>query len=119
MAKALDARKAEEINGEIIPELFPDVLAQRIELVLKYKPVIQEQARRNESAGGGDKVRQEAKAGLVNLPNPVVEPVHTRDTLANLAGVSSRTFANAAVDGFNTDRCRAVIWWHGAAYGNV
>lgn len=78
--------------------------AQRIELVLKYKPMIQEQAQQNKViAGQLFHEGSNKEEVLANSPKPLSEPVHTRDVLANLAGVSSRMFANAAAVFASTD----------------
>jgi hypothetical protein len=51
-----------------------------------------EQAKKNQSAGGGDKKSQAYESGSSNLTNPVID---TREKLADLAGVSTGTFSYA------------------------
>ena len=40
---------------------------QRIEIALKFKPTVAEKARKNCSAGGGDRINRDTKPGLENL----------------------------------------------------
>jgi hypothetical protein len=58
--------------------------ATRGSLALKLAPLIAEKAKRNQSLSQGS-----GKKGLSNLTN--LTPIHTREELANLAGVSSGT----------------------------
>lgn len=61
---------------------------QRAEMALRLEPVIQEKARENLRASGGDKT----EAGLTTLSNPV-EPVNTRAEIAKAADLSEGTVA--------------------------
>lgn len=59
------------------------------QIALKLKPDIEARAKANMSAGGGDKVRDDARPGSATLPNPV--PVDTRKELAEAVGLGERT----------------------------
>lgn len=59
------------------------------QIALKLKPDIEARAKANMSAGGGDKVSDDARPGLATLPNPV--PVDTRKELAETVGLGERT----------------------------
>jgi ParB-like chromosome segregation protein Spo0J len=60
------------------------------QIILKLKPEIEARAKENMSAGGGDKMSNDARAGLAMLPNPLLS-VDTRKELAEAAGVGERT----------------------------
>jgi hypothetical protein len=60
------------------------------QIVLKLKPELETKAKENMSAGGGDKISEEARAGLAILPNPLPS-VDTRKELAQAAGIGERT----------------------------
>jgi N6-adenosine-specific RNA methylase IME4 len=59
---------------------------QRSVLALELEGVFREKARHNLSLTGGDK-----KSGLANLPKPIIQSINTRDEIAKLADVKSRT----------------------------
>ncbi len=95
---------------------------ERIGILSSVEKIVAEKAKRNEIAGGGDKVSAEARAGLVKLPNPVpaapavsehdkrtitaqerpkavpaekpkpIVPIDTRAEMAKMAGVSEKTY---------------------------
>jgi len=65
---------------------------QRVELALKFKPMLTAKGKANMSAGGGDKVSANAKAGCPTLDNPVND---TKKELAKIAGVSHGTLHKA------------------------
>ena len=60
------------------------------QIALKLKPELEARAKENMSAGGGDKISDDAKAGSATLPNPL-PAVDTRKELAEAAGVGERT----------------------------
>ena len=63
---------------------------QRIAVAEKYRPIYEEQAKRNLSLSGGDK-----KSPLANLPNPILETesIDVREKLAEKANVGARTYS--------------------------
>ena len=66
--------------------------AQRISVVDKFKKKIQEQAKENQSLGGGDKKSENAKNRV--SPNGEKRSVtHTDKELAKMAGVGTGTIA--------------------------
>lgn len=66
--------------------------AQRISVVDKFKKKIQEQARENQSFGGGDKKSENAKNRV--SPNGEKRSItHTDKELAKMAGVGTGTIA--------------------------
>jgi ParB-like chromosome segregation protein Spo0J len=62
---------------------------QRAELVLAWKPHLEEEARKRMAAGGGDRKSQDArKSGVAISPDPIPDAGRTRHKLAEKAGVS-------------------------------
>ena len=68
---------------------------QKAELALKFKPMLVAKGKENMSAGGGDKVSSNAKAGFQISGNPVNETVHVDKELAKTAGISHDTMHKA------------------------
>jgi len=64
----------------------------RGELALTLKSVLAEKAKVNMALGGGDKVSEEARAGLTKLSNPV-DRINTREEIARVAGISEGTIS--------------------------
>jgi len=63
--------------------------AQRAAVALRLKPVLQEKAKANQSAAGGDK----SKKGKKSLSPELAEPIDVRNELAEVAGVSHGTLS--------------------------
>ncbi|MBF0549236.1 MAG: hypothetical protein HQK60_01750 [Deltaproteobacteria bacterium] len=61
-------------------------------MAIKVGKVIQEKAKENQKAGGGDKVSDEARAGCQNSDKAVTR-IDTKKELAEIAGISHDTIA--------------------------
>ena len=59
-------------------------------IALKLRPDLEDRAKANMSAGGGDKTGEQAEAGLAMLPNPLTS-VNTRKEMAQAVGLGERT----------------------------
>ena len=68
---------------------------QRMEIALRFKPMLVAKGKENMSAGGGDKVSARARAGLQTFGNPVSETVRVDKELASAAGISHYTMHKA------------------------
>jgi hypothetical protein len=66
----------------------------RAELALKLEPLIADEAKKNLSAGGGDKKSDKAKSGCQNS-DKAITPIDTKKEVAKLSGVSHDTIAKA------------------------
>ena len=66
----------------------------RAELALKLKDTIAAKAKERQKASGGDRKSEQAKSVPATLPEPV-ETKETRQELADLAGIGSRTLDKA------------------------
>jgi hypothetical protein len=62
-------------------------VANRVSLALTLDEVTRERAKKNLSAGGGDKKSDNAKTPFLPVGNPI-KKVHTDEELAKIAGVS-------------------------------
>ncbi|MCL2624656.1 MAG: hypothetical protein FWD31_13425, partial [Planctomycetaceae bacterium] len=65
-------------------------LYQRGEIALQFKPMIATKAKQRQQASGGDRRSEQAKSVTATSPEPV-EAKETRQELADIAGVGSRT----------------------------
>lgn len=74
---------------------------QKVDLVKKFKPIFEEQARKNRSESGGDrKSKSYKKSVMVNLPQPIPSEQSSKPKrnptvakqLADIAGISEKTF---------------------------
>lgn len=68
---------------------------QRIAVTEKYRPIYEKQAKENLVNAGRKGGLSTQNKPLVNLPNPI-KPINTSEKLADIAGVSEKTYRMGA-----------------------